>query len=63
MPPARFLEPWKLLEMDFQDIGVILPIRKKYLLLIVGKALRFLFVYPTKTSRAITVATNPDVYS
>lgn len=56
---ARFFEPWEVLEIDFQDIDRISNSGNKYLFLIVDKAPRFLFAYPTKTKEEATVATHP----
>ena len=46
MLPARFLKPWKVLEMDIHDMGARSEAWNKHLLVIVDRARKILFAYP-----------------
>ena len=56
MLPARFLEPWEVLEVDLQRIPNTSEAGNEYLLLVVDKASRFLFAYPLPSKEALGVA-------
>ena len=56
MLPAKFTEPWEVLEIDFQDMGTTSSSGNRYRLLIVDKASRFLLAYPTKPKECDAVA-------
>ena len=47
MLPARFLELWEVLEVDVQRVPNTSEAGNKYFLLVVGKASKFLFAYPS----------------
>ena len=46
MLPARFLQPWEVLEMNIHDMGVRLAAGNKNLLVVVDRASKFRFAYP-----------------
>lgn len=52
MFPARFLMPWEMLEMDFQDTKRTTLAGNRNVLVVVDRALKFLFPYalPSKES-------------
>ncbi|CAM9973671.1 unnamed protein product [Choristocarpus tenellus] len=58
MLPAKFLEPWDILEMDLQDVGHISTKGKKYMLIVIDRASRFPFAFPMASKDATGVATN-----
>ena len=46
MLPARFLQPWEVLEMNIHDMGARLEAGNKHLLIVVDRASKFRFAYP-----------------
>ena len=56
MLPARFLEPWEVLEVDLQRFPNTSEAGNEYLLLVVDKASKFLFGYPLPSKEAHGVA-------
>ena len=56
MLPARFLEPWGVLEMEIHDIGARSEAGNRFLLVIVDRASKFLFAYPLPDKSAEGVA-------
>ena len=57
MLTARFLKPWKVLEMDIYDMGTRSEVRNKHVLDIVDRASKFLFAYILSNKIAENVAT------
>ena len=56
MLPARYLEPWKVLDVDLLGIPNTSETGNEYLLLVVGKTYRFLFAYPLPSKEGQGVA-------
>ena len=56
MLPSRFLQPWEVLEIDFQDMHRTSASGNRYILLIVDRASKFLFAFPTPTKEAAPVS-------
>ena len=56
MPPARFLKPWEVLEMDIHDMGARSEAGNRHLLVIVDRACKLLFAYPLPHKSAEDVA-------
>ena len=56
MLPARFLEPWEVLEIDIQNMRHASAGANKYLLLVVDKTSKCPFAYPIASKEAIKVA-------
>ena len=56
MLPARFLEPWEVLEVDLQKFPNTSDAGNEYLLLVVDRASRFPFAYPLPSKEAHGVA-------
>ena len=56
MLPARFLQPWEVLEMDIHDMGARLETGNKHLLVVVDRASKFRFAYPLPNKTAENVA-------
>lgn len=54
--PARFLRPWEVLEMDIQGLKQESRAGNRYLLVVVERASRFLFVYPLPSKGALGVS-------
>ena len=52
MLPARFLQPWGILEVDTHDMGARSEAGNKHLLVIVDIASKFLFAYPLPNETA-----------
>ncbi|CAM9586507.1 unnamed protein product, partial [Sphacelaria rigidula] len=46
MRPARFLRAWEMLEMDISDMKQVSASGNRYLLILVDRATKFLFVSP-----------------
>ena len=55
MPPASFLRPWKVLEIDIHDMGARSEAGNKHLLVTVDRASKFLFAYPLPNKTAENV--------
>ena len=56
MPPARFLKPWEVLEIDIHDMGAKSGFGNKYLLVAVDRASKFLFTHPLPNKTTENVA-------
>ena len=56
MLPARYLQPWKILEVDLQRIPNTSEAGNAYLLLVVEKASQFLFASPLPSKETQAVA-------
>ena len=56
MLPARFLKPWKVLEMDIRDMGARSEAGNKHPLVTVDRASKFLFAYSQANKTAENVA-------
>ena len=56
MLPARFFQPWEVLEMDIHDMGARSEAGNKHVLVIVNRASRFLFTYPLPNKTVENVA-------
>lgn len=56
MMPARLLWPWKVPEMDLQDIKHVSNAGNRYLLMLVNRSSRLLFVYPLESKDSVGVA-------
>lgn len=56
MPPAKFVQPWEIIEIDFQDMVIKFSMGNRCLLLTIDKASRYLFTYPIKTREADAIA-------
>ena len=56
MLPARFLQPWEVLEMNIHDMGAISEPENKHLLIKVDRVSKFLLAYPlpNKTAENVT---------
>ena len=56
MLPARYLEPWEILEVDLLRIPNKSETGNEYLLPVADKASRFLFAYPLPSTGAQGIA-------
>ena len=56
MLPARFLQPWKVLEKDIHNMGARLEAGNKHLLVVGGRARKLRFAYPPPNKTAENVA-------
>ena len=56
MLPARFLQPWEVLEMDIHDMGARSEAGNKHLFVMGDRAGKFLFTYPLPINTAENVA-------
>ena len=56
MMPVRFLRPWEVLEMGIQDFHQVSSNGNRYLLVVVGRASKFLFGYPLASKGALEVS-------
>ena len=56
MLPARFLRPWEVLKMDFQDMHQLSSKGSRYLLVVVDKATKILFGFPLPSKEAVEVS-------
>ncbi|CAN0166915.1 unnamed protein product, partial [Ectocarpus fasciculatus] len=52
MLPARFLQPWEVLEMDIQDMKVTSDGGNRYLLAVVDRGTKFLAAFPLPSKAA-----------
>ena len=56
MMPTPLLWPWKVLEMDLDDMKHVSSAGNRYLLVIVDRASRLLFAYPLESKDSVAVA-------
>ena len=56
MMPAWLLCPWEVLEMDLQEMKKVSSAGRRYLLVVVDRASRFLFAYPLEFKGSVGVA-------
>ena len=56
MMPARFLHPWKVLEIGIQDLHQVSAAGNRYLLVVVDSASMFLFEYPLASKESQEVS-------
>lgn len=56
MVPAKYIEPWEVLEIGSRDMGIMFSLGVEYFFLMVDKATSLPVAYPTKTKEAEAVA-------
>lgn len=55
MIPAQLLQPWEPLDVDIQDMKVSSDKGNQYLLVVVGRASKFLMEFPVRAKEAVGV--------
>ena len=56
MTPARFLNPWEVLEIDIHDLHQVSAAGNRYMLVVVDRANMFLFEHPPASKGSLEVS-------